>query len=145
MRTRPKAGHFLEDWQSLYSFSIDHPELSWPALWSFCRIRGEMGAPPYLIDGEKLPGAQYFPNARLNFAENLLEAEGDGLALVFWGEDQVKRTHRGNYQWLQHCDFGTNNTRSHPFRCMKYFAFVFAFTSSALTSGANSTSLKGLL
>jgi len=104
-------------------------------MWSFSGVRGEMGEPPYLIDGDQMPGAQFFPNATLNFASNLLEAEGDEVALVFWG----------NYQWLQHCEFGTKNTRSHPFRCVEYFAFVFAFTSSALTSGANSISLKGLL
>ena len=42
-----------------------------------------------------MPGARWFPDARLNFAENLLErrrADDDaGDALVFWGEDKVRR------------------------------------------------------
>ena len=41
-----------------------------------------------------MPGARWFPEARLNFAQNLLErrrADDDGDALVFWGEDKVKR------------------------------------------------------
>jgi acetoacetyl-CoA synthetase len=46
-----------------------------------------------------MPGAKWFPDARLNFAQNLLErrAPSDaGDALVFWGEDKVRRrmTHR---------------------------------------------------
>ena len=35
-----------------------------------------------------MPGARFFPDARLNFAENLLRRTGDGDALVFRGEDK---------------------------------------------------------
>jgi acetoacetyl-CoA synthetase len=38
-----------------------------------------------------MPGARWFPEARLNYAENLLQRRDDGEALVFWGEDKVKR------------------------------------------------------
>jgi len=41
--------------------------------------------------GEKMPGARWFPEARLNYAENLLQRRDDGEALVFWGEDKVRR------------------------------------------------------
>ena len=47
-----------------------------------------------LVDADRMPGARWFPDARLNFAQNLLErrrADDDGDALVFWGEDKVKR------------------------------------------------------
>ena len=36
-------------------------------------------------------GAHWFPEARLNFAENLLRPSANADALVFWGEDKVKR------------------------------------------------------
>ncbi len=38
-----------------------------------------------------MPGASFFPDARLNFAENLLRHQGKGDAIVFWGEDKVRR------------------------------------------------------
>jgi len=38
-----------------------------------------------------MPGAKFFPQARLNFAENLLRRRDHTDALVFWGEDKVKR------------------------------------------------------
>ena len=38
-----------------------------------------------------MPGARFFPNARLNFAENLLANPNQSAAMVFWGEDKVKR------------------------------------------------------
>ena len=39
----------------------------------------------------RMPGAHFFPEARLNYAENLLRRRDDADALVFWGEDKVKR------------------------------------------------------
>jgi acetoacetyl-CoA synthetase len=44
-----------------------------------------------MVDGDKMPGARFFPDARLNFAENLLKKSGAGDALVFRGEDKVER------------------------------------------------------
>ena len=38
-----------------------------------------------------MPGAHWFPGAKLNYAENLLQNRDDGLALVFWGVDKVRR------------------------------------------------------
>jgi acetoacetyl-CoA synthetase len=45
-----------------------------------------------LQDGDRMPGARWFPEARLNFAENLLRRSDDAPALVFQGEDRVQRT-----------------------------------------------------
>lgn len=38
-----------------------------------------------------MPGATWFPRARLNFAENLLSLDNDQEALVFWSEDGRRR------------------------------------------------------
>ena len=77
------------DYQALHAWSIDHPEEFWASVWEFGEVRGEMGK-TVVIDREKMPGAKWFPEARLNFAENLLCRRDDGDALVFWGEDKVK-------------------------------------------------------
>jgi acetoacetyl-CoA synthetase len=42
-------------------------------------------------DVAKMPGAKWFAGARLNFAEHLLRFRDDRTALVFYGEDQVRR------------------------------------------------------
>lgn len=84
------AGDYFE----LHRWSIDHREEFWRTVWDFCKVAGEPGE-TVLRDGEKMPGARWFPDARLNFAENLLRAGGavDSAsdALVFWGEDRVRR------------------------------------------------------
>jgi acetoacetyl-CoA synthetase len=74
----------------LWQWSVDEPEAFWSRLWDFCGAVGEKGR-SILLDGEKMPGARWFPEARLNYAENLLQSRGAGEALVFWGEDKVKR------------------------------------------------------
>ncbi|MHC8380520.1 acetoacetate--CoA ligase [Pseudomonas sp. LB3P14] len=78
------------DFHDLQRWSVDQPEAFWSTLWDFCGVRGERGG-RVLHDGEKMPGAQWFPDARLNFAENLLRDSSNADALVFWGEDKVKR------------------------------------------------------
>jgi acetoacetyl-CoA synthetase len=77
------------DYQTLHAWSIDHPEEFWTSVWEFGEVLGEMGS-AVVIDREKMPGARWFPEARLSFAENLLRRRDDGDALVFWGEDKVK-------------------------------------------------------
>ncbi len=77
-------------YSALHAWSIDHPEEFWVSVWDFGEVRGEMGA-TVVIDRERMPGAQWFPDARLNFAENLLRRRDETDAVVFWGEEKVKR------------------------------------------------------
>ena len=78
------------DHDALHQWSIDDRAAFWDLVWDFCGIVGEKGE-RLLVDGDRMPGAQFFPDATLNFAENLLRKSGDTDALVFWGEDRVKR------------------------------------------------------
>jgi acetoacetyl-CoA synthetase len=82
----------LPDFAALYRWSVGHAEDFWSELWDFCGVVGDKGK-IVLADGDKMPGARFFPGARLNFAENLLRGGADETedAIVFWGEDKVKR------------------------------------------------------
>jgi acetoacetyl-CoA synthetase len=84
-----RAGGFA-DYAALHRWSVEHGAEFWSLLWDFCGVRGDKGARA-LVDGERMPGAQWFPDARLNFAQNLLREPDDSDAIVFWGEDRVKR------------------------------------------------------
>ena len=79
-------GSYADLWQ----WSVDQPEAFWATVWKFCGALGEPGG-TVLAEGERMPGARWFPEARLNYAENLLHRRDDGDALVFWGETKVKR------------------------------------------------------
>jgi acetoacetyl-CoA synthetase len=77
----------------LHRWSVESPKSSedfWEAVWRFGQVRGEPGK-RRLIDPDRMPGAKWFPDARLNFAENLLRERDGSAAIVFWGEDRVKK------------------------------------------------------
>ena len=78
------------DYAELHRWSVEHSEDFWELLWRFCQVRGTPGRRRLLEPG-RMPGAVWFPDARLNFAENLLRGGEEGLALSFWGEDRVRR------------------------------------------------------
>ena len=80
----------LRNYADLWRWSIGHLEEFWDAVWQYGGVIGERGKRT-LVDGDKMPGARFFPDAKVNFAENLLRGEPEGDALVFWGEDKVKR------------------------------------------------------
>ncbi len=82
----------VTDYSALYRWSIEQPEQFWQSLWSFAQVKAEYRGELVLKDADKMPGAQWFPDARLNFADNLLRRRDKGAAVVFWGEDRVKRT-----------------------------------------------------
>ena len=84
-----KAG--LTDSASLFDWSVAEPEQFWTAVWDFCGVIAETRGERVLVDADKMPGAQWFPDAKLNFAENLLRRRDGADAMVFWGEDKVKR------------------------------------------------------
>jgi acetoacetyl-CoA synthetase len=73
-------------WDELYEWSVREPERFWIAVWDFCGIRAQGEREPVLVDADRMPGARWFPNVRLNFAQNLLRYRDDRPALVFRDE-----------------------------------------------------------
>ena len=90
----------LTDYAALYQWSIEQPAAFWSALWRDSGVIADTMGDTLLEHGERMPGARWFPQATLNFAENLLRTQGEDDALVFWGEDRVKRrlSHAELYQ-----------------------------------------------
>ncbi len=85
-----RAGRGIADYRALHAWSIDDRAAFWDLVWDFCGVVGDKGT-RRLIDGDRMPGARFFPDARLNFAENLLRRSDDGAAIVFRGEDGATR------------------------------------------------------
>ena len=78
------------DYTELHAWSCNDREQFWQAIWQFCGVIGSTQGDTILIDRDRMPGARWFPDARLNFAENLLRKRDASPALIFWGEDQLK-------------------------------------------------------
>ena len=92
-RLEAAHGAAFPNYESLWQWSHENPALFWPAVWEDGAVIGTRGE-RVVVDESLMPGAKWFPDARLNFAQNLLErraASDASDALVFWGEDKVKR------------------------------------------------------
>jgi acetoacetyl-CoA synthetase len=84
------AGRRLPTYGDLHHWSVEQRGAFWSLVWEFSGVVGERGD-RMLVDGDKMPGARFFPDARLNYAENLLKVSGPREAIVFRGEDKVVR------------------------------------------------------
>ena len=82
------AGHDLADYAALHRWSVEAPEAFWLLLWDYCGVIGDKGA-ARIERPQDMPGAAFFTDSRLNYAQNLLRRDDDGDAIVFRGEDQV--------------------------------------------------------
>ena len=80
------------DYATLYRWSIDQPEKFWQSLWSFAGIIATTRGDVVIADAGEMPGARFFPNARLNFAENLLRRRDEQPAILFRGEAGARRS-----------------------------------------------------
>jgi acetoacetyl-CoA synthetase len=74
------------DYERLWQWSVDYPELFWSSLWDWHGIIGDKGE-RLLADANKMPGAQFFPDAQINYAENMLRDADDSPAFIAYGED----------------------------------------------------------
>jgi len=76
------------DYSSLHRWSIDNRAQFWASIWDFCGVIGDPGEQE-LIKGNHILEDRFFPSAKLNFAENLLQRQDHDDAMVFWAEDKV--------------------------------------------------------
>ena len=78
------------DYRALHRWSVEHPAEFWGALWDFTEVVAARKGDRVLDHPGRMPGARWFPGARLNYAENLLRRRDDATALIFQGEDRVR-------------------------------------------------------
>ena len=81
----------LNSYPEFYRWTVDNPEEFWSDVWDFCGVIASRRGSSVLVDGDKMPGAHWFPEARLNFAENLMRRGDRGDAFVLWDERGFRR------------------------------------------------------
>ena len=83
-----RHGVTLPDYDAFHRWSIDNAEDFWDLCWDLFEIRGEKGG-QRSADIDRMPGARFFPEGRINWAENLLRRRDDSPAIIFRGEDKA--------------------------------------------------------
>tara|TARA_Y100001968_G_C19440992_1_gene762496 strand:- start:53 stop:1999 length:1947 start_codon:yes stop_codon:yes gene_type:complete len=74
------------EYQEIWNWSVNNVESFWSLIWDFSEVKGSKGAKISENLGE-MPGAKFFPEARLNYAENLLRSADNSLAIEEFRED----------------------------------------------------------
>lgn len=74
------------DYPGLFQWSVDEPAAFWAATWEYLGIRSTQDFTRVLDDPGRIPGAQWFEGAMLNYADNLLRPEYKGIAIVSYTE-----------------------------------------------------------
>jgi len=80
----------LTNFHELYQWSCEFPESFWDQFWKYSSIIAERNPTKALKNSDDFLGSEWFPDARLNFAKNLLSDSSDSTAIVFWAEDRQK-------------------------------------------------------
>jgi len=79
------------DYPTLHAWSVRERGRFWSRFWDFAGLIATRKGETDVVDANRMPGAQWFPEARLNFAENLLAGNPDGCAIVFRNERGARR------------------------------------------------------
>lgn len=84
-------GVTLNDFDKLHQWSVTDSEGFWKSIWQFCDVRATNAATTVVENPDRIPGARWFPDAQLNFTENLLRRADDGPAIIARGEGKPDR------------------------------------------------------
>jgi acetoacetyl-CoA synthetase len=83
-------GRHFSSYADFHCWTLLEPEKFWLHVWDACAVRGESGD-VVLENRDAMPGAVWFPEATLNYAENLLRPRSpDALTMIFYGEDGTR-------------------------------------------------------
>jgi acetoacetyl-CoA synthetase len=86
-----QEGLQLRSFQDFHRYSVENLNGFWSRAWDFLGVCGDKGAGEIVVNSGEIEKARFFPDASLNFAENLLARDGDAPAILFRGEDKAER------------------------------------------------------
>ncbi len=81
----------LDSFPDLYKWSCDSPDLFWGLVWEYTGVVGHRETSDVLINAQDFLNSEWFPDTKINFAENLLQIKDNSTAIVFWAEDKKKK------------------------------------------------------
>ena len=81
----------IKSFDDLHKWSINKKSDFWSNVWDYFNIIGTKGNEPYIDPLNDMPNSKFFPNGKVNYAENMLSGNNEGLAIVFKSEDKIRK------------------------------------------------------
>ena len=81
--------HSDNDFNKIWKWSIDNTKIFWKSIWDFTQVKGQQGN-NLLRESDIFFDNRFFPDAKLNYAENLLKKNNDELSIIFKSENGYK-------------------------------------------------------
>jgi acetoacetyl-CoA synthetase len=84
-----ERGLVFESYEELQRWSVDDLEAFWSSIWDFFEVKAHA---PYtaVLASDAMPGATWFPGARLNFAEHLIGSDDDAGEVAIVSRSQTR-------------------------------------------------------
>ncbi len=77
------------DFNKIWKWSVDNPKDFWKSIWEFTKVKGKPGN-IILKESKTFFKNKFFPDAKLNYAENLLKKNNEEAAIIFQSENKYK-------------------------------------------------------
>jgi acetoacetyl-CoA synthetase len=77
-----ERGLRFDDYEALWTWSTEEPDAFWASLWDFFEVQADGDASP-VLGSREMPGAKWFPNASLNYAEHIFRGKDDAEVAIF--------------------------------------------------------------
>ena len=81
----------LNEYKELHKWSVEERQFFWSEIWDYFGLKGYKGNQPFLIPENELPGTKFFPEGKINYAENMLKKNNEEIAIIFKSEDKIYR------------------------------------------------------
>jgi len=77
------------DFNKIWKWSVDNPQIFWKSIWNFTKVKGNLGD-TLLKESNIFYKNRFFPNAKLNYAQNLLKKNNEKKSIIFKSENGYK-------------------------------------------------------
>jgi len=77
------------DFNKIWKWSVDNPQIFWKSIWDFTKVKGDIGNTLFKKSNIFYKN-RFFPNARLNYAQNLLKKNNEKKSIIFKSENGYK-------------------------------------------------------
>ena len=80
-----------QNFNQIWKWSVNHPKIFWKSIWDFTKVKGNPGK-VFLKESNIFFKNRFFPNAELNYTENLLKKNNKDPSIIFKSENGYKST-----------------------------------------------------